>query len=89
MRAVFVMIKADPAHLQSVADAVAELESYSEMYSIAGAYDLLVKLYVESFDEVPEIVTEKIRTIPHVRETETILTFRAYKLPDRGPTERK
>ena len=79
MRAVFLMLKVEPGALAEVADRVTELESFSEAYSISGAYDLLVKLYVENFDDLSHLVTEQIQKIPHVRETFTILTFHAFK----------
>jgi DNA-binding Lrp family transcriptional regulator len=79
MRAVFLMLKVEPGSLATVADRVAELESFSEAYSISGAYDLLVKLYVENFDDLSHLVTEQVQKIPHVRETFTILTFHAFK----------
>ncbi len=79
MRAVFLMLKVEPGALAEVADHVAELESFSEAYSISGAYDLLVKLYVENFDDLSHLVTEQVQKIPHVRETFTILTFHAFK----------
>ena len=47
MRAIFVMMKVEPGTLPEVADRVTDLESFSEAYSISGAYDLMVKLYVD------------------------------------------
>ena len=79
MRAVFLMLKVEPGALAEVADRIAELESFSEAYSISGAYDLLVKLYVENFDDLSHLVTEQVQKIPRVRETFTILTFHAFK----------
>ncbi len=52
MRAIFLMLKVEPGTLAEVADRITELESFSEAYSISGAYDLLVKLYVENFDDL-------------------------------------
>jgi len=79
MRAIFVMLKVEPGTLAEVADRITELDSFSEAYSISGTYDLLVKLYVENFDDLSRLVTEQIQRIPHVRETFTILTFHAFK----------
>jgi len=79
MRAVFIMLKTDPGTLATVADRVTELESFSEAFSISGEYDLLVKLYVENFDDLSHLVTDQIQKIPHIRETFTLLTFHAFK----------
>ena len=78
MRAIFIMIKTDAGHVRDVADKLVEIENFSEAYSISGAYDLLVKLYVEDFDSLGNLVTDQIQRIPHIRETFTILTFRAF-----------
>jgi DNA-binding Lrp family transcriptional regulator len=84
MRAVFVMLKTEPGFVHQVAAQIAELEAYSEAYSISGQYDLLVKLYIETLDDLDRLVTEDIHRIKHVRETFTILTFGAFP----SPTER-
>ena len=81
MHAVFVMLKVEPGHLYRVADAVTELEIFSEMYSIVGDYDLLLKIYVDDFEALGDLVTQQLHKVPHIRETKTTLTFRAYELP--------
>ncbi|MGE5595619.1 MAG: Lrp/AsnC ligand binding domain-containing protein [Hyphomicrobiales bacterium] len=78
MRAVFVMVKTDPGHGTEVANRIAEVDSFSEAYSITGQYDLLVKLYVEEIDTLGRLIERDIHSIPHVRETFTILTFEAF-----------
>ncbi len=41
-------------------------------------YDLLVKLYLDEKDDVGHFVAEKIQKIPGIRDTYTIITFRAF-----------
>lgn len=72
------MIKTEPGHMTEVANRVAEVESFSEAYSITGQYDLLVKLYVEEVDRIGRVIEQQIHPIPHIRETFTILTFEAF-----------
>jgi DNA-binding Lrp family transcriptional regulator len=81
MRAVFVMLKVDPGSLHKVAEAIADLEIVSEMYSVVGDYDLLAKLYVDSFDDLAATVIDRIQKVPHIRETKTVITFDAYDVP--------
>lgn len=85
MRAIFVMLKVDPGTLPSVADAIADLDIVSEMYSVVGDYDLIAKLYVESFDDLATLVIDRLQKIPHLRETKTVITFNAYDLPKPAP----
>jgi DNA-binding Lrp family transcriptional regulator len=81
MRAVFVMLKVEPGALHKVAEAIADLEIVSEMYSVVGDYDLLAKVYVESFDDLAAMVIDRIQKVPNIRETKTIITFDAYDMP--------
>ncbi len=78
MRAVFVLVKTDPGHVTSVANRIGEIESFSEAYSTSGEYDLLCKLYVEDIDSLGRVIERDLHSIPHVRETFTILTFEAF-----------
>jgi DNA-binding Lrp family transcriptional regulator len=78
MRAVFVMIKTEPGHTTEVANSIAEVESFSECYSITGQYDLLVKLYVADVDGLGRLIERDIHSIPNIRDTFTILTFEAF-----------
>lgn len=74
MKAFFVQIKCELGAAYKVATALADAEIASEIYSTAGDYDLLVKFYVE-----PEhFVNEKLHALPGIRDTHTIITFRAF-----------
>lgn len=85
MRAVFVMLKVEPGHLHQVADSIGELEIVSELYSVVGEYDLIAKIYVESFEDLAEIVNDRVQKVPHIRETQTVITFNAYEVPKPRP----
>jgi DNA-binding Lrp family transcriptional regulator len=79
MRAIFLFIKTDPGHVTEVANRIAEIESFSEGYSTSGAYDLLVKLYVDDVDKIGRLIESEVHSIPHIRETHTLLTFEAFQ----------
>jgi DNA-binding Lrp family transcriptional regulator len=78
MRAFFVQIKCDLGRSYEVATAIADSEIASEIYSTAGGYDLLVKFYLDESDDVGRFVAEKIQSIEGIRDTYTIITFRAF-----------
>ncbi len=50
----------------SVANALADAEIASEIYSTAGDFDLLVKFYVEHGTDIGHFVNEKVQTIPGI-----------------------
>jgi DNA-binding Lrp family transcriptional regulator len=78
MKAFFVQIKCELGAAYTVATTLADAEIASEIYSTAGDYDLLVKFYVEPDVDVGHFVNEKLHVIPGIRDTHTIITFRAF-----------
>jgi DNA-binding Lrp family transcriptional regulator len=78
MRAYFVQIKCDLGKSYDVASAIAEAEIASEVYSTAGGFDLLVKLYLEESQDVGRFVADSIQSIPGIRDTYTLVTFKAF-----------
>ena len=78
MRAFFVQIKCELGRSYDVATAIADAEIASEIYSTAGGYDLLVKFYLDEKDDVGHFVAGKIHNIPGIRDTKTIITFKAF-----------
>ena len=79
MRAIFVMLKCEMGHsyrvAQLAADTVSEL---SELHSTSGQYDLLGKFYLEPDQDTGLFVTEKLQTLPGVKDTYTLITFNAF-----------
>jgi len=74
----FVQIKCHLGKAYSVANALADAEIASEIYSTAGDFDLLVKFYVEPGIDIGHFVTEKVQPIPGILDTKTIITFKAF-----------
>jgi DNA-binding Lrp family transcriptional regulator len=74
----FVQIKCHLGKAYSVANAIADAEIASEIYSTAGDFDLLVKFYVEQGTDIGHFVNEKVQTIPGILDTRTIITFKAF-----------
>jgi hypothetical protein len=74
----FVQFKCKLGQSYAVANAIAEAEIASEIYSTAGHFDLLVKFYVDSATDIGHFVNEKVQTIPGIQDTHTIITFKAF-----------
>jgi DNA-binding Lrp family transcriptional regulator len=74
----FVQIKCHLGRSYDVANALAEAEIASEIYSTAGDFDLLVKFYVEKDTDIGHFVNEKVQTIAGIQNTRTIITFKAF-----------
>ncbi len=79
MKAAFVLVKCELGRLEQVANALMELEGVSEVHSITGVYDLLVKLYAPTYEDFGDLIPDHVQKVPGVRDTTTLLAFRAFK----------
>ncbi len=79
MQTIFVMVKCELGKAYKVADeAVQEVEQVSEVYSTSGQYDLLVKCYLSDADDIGRFVTDKMQTLPGVKDTFTLVAYKAF-----------
>jgi len=78
MRTIFVQVKCDLGRAYQVAEDVVDVEGVSEVYSISGQYDLLLKCYLEAESDIGHFVTERIQTLPGVKDTFTTIAFKAF-----------
>jgi DNA-binding Lrp family transcriptional regulator len=78
MQTFFVEIKCALGRTYEVANALAEAEIASEIYSVAGHHDILAKFYVPDGVDIGHFVGEKVQTIAGIADTRTIITFRAF-----------
>ena len=77
-----VMIDAATDSIGEVAEAVADLEGVSEVYSVAGEADLIAIVRVREFEQVAEVIAGRINKVPGVIDTDTHIAFRAYSRHD-------
>jgi DNA-binding Lrp family transcriptional regulator len=76
---VFVMIKCELGQTYKTAASIVDtLDETSEVYSISGGYDLLAKFHLEKDQDIGRFVTERLQTLPGVKDTYTITTFKAF-----------
>lgn len=73
------MIKSELGQAYKVAEeAVENIEQVSEVYSVSGQYDLMMKCFLSESTDTGRFVTEKIQTLPHIKDTFTMITFKAF-----------
>jgi len=78
MQTIFIMMKCELGRVYEVAGKVAEVEQVSEVYSISGQFDLLLKCYLDDSLDIGHFVTERIQRVNGVKDTFTIMTFKAF-----------
>jgi DNA-binding Lrp family transcriptional regulator len=77
-----VLINVDADQTVSASELLAQMEGVIEVYSVAGNYDLVAVLGVERNEALAQLVTERIRKVPGVARTETLIAFRSYSKRD-------
>ena len=58
------------------------MSEISEVYSVAGKYDLVAIVRVKDNDGLAELVTGKLAKLDGIKKTDTMLAFRAYSRHD-------
>ena len=77
-----VMIDAATDSIGEVAQAIADLDDVSEVYSVAGDVDLIAVVRVREFEQIADVVAGRINKVPGVLETDTHIAFRSYSRHD-------
>jgi DNA-binding Lrp family transcriptional regulator len=79
MQTIYIQVKAELGKAYKVAEqAIESIEQLSEAHSISGQFDLLFKCYLDDEEDIGHFVTEKIQCLPGVKDTFTIITFKAF-----------
>ena len=84
MKTIFVMVKCELGRAYKVAEAAVEtVEQVSEVHSVSGQYDLLMKCYLADDMDIGHFVVEHLQTMPGVKDTFTITAYKAFS-PDKS-----
>ena len=79
MQTIFIQVKCDLGQAYKVAELTIEtVEQVSEVHSTSGQFDLLLKCYLDDGENVGHFVTERIQTVPGIKDTFTMITFKAF-----------
>jgi DNA-binding Lrp family transcriptional regulator len=78
MQTIFVMVKCRLGQAYRVADHAVEIEAVSEVHSISGQYDLMLKCYLDDGVDLGQFVVDTIQTLPDVTDTFTLIAFKAF-----------
>ncbi len=73
-----ILIEAERQRIAPAAQEILELEGITEVYSVAGEYDLVAIARVSKNEELAKLVTEDLINVPGLIETNTLIAFRQY-----------
>lgn len=71
----YVLIVTDPGQTKQVHEALGKVPNITEMNEVMGPYDIVVELEVDSLQQVPAILGERIRIIDGIQSTTSLITL--------------
>ena len=77
-----VLINTHHGRINEVAEALAELAEFSEVYSVGGSYDIGGILRVDTNEAIADMVTNRMIRIEGIEHTETMIAFKTYSRHD-------
>jgi DNA-binding Lrp family transcriptional regulator len=75
----YVLFKVGSGTEREVAQKLIEFEEVLHADIIFGEYDVVAKMSTKDLDSLEDFVSEKIRTVPNVLVTSTMIISREYK----------
>ena len=70
----YILIKIEPGKDRIICNKLNEIEEVKAIARTYGLYDALITVEVESHGELDEFIFNKLRTIPGVKETMTLIS---------------
>lgn len=80
-----VSVKVRKGALTKVATELSAIEEVAEVYSTTGDYDLLAHVQVHAYENLSDVVNDKIASLAGIKDTNTVTAFKQYKF--RGLSE--
>jgi DNA-binding Lrp family transcriptional regulator len=77
-----VLIQCEIDEIEEAAGAIAELEGVSEVYSVAGEFDLVAIVRVPNHEDLARVIPGGIAKVRGVVRTETLIAFQVYSRHD-------
>jgi len=77
-----VLVQCQIDQIPEAAQAIADLEGVSEVYSVAGEFDLVAIVRVSGHDDLAGVIPGGIAKVEGVIGTETLIAFQVYSRHD-------
>lgn len=68
--------------IKAIGEQLAEMPEVSDVFSVAGKFDLVAIVRVSANEDLADLVTDRMVKLDGIRETETLIAFRAYSRKD-------
>ena len=74
METLYLLVETDVGRLEEVAKRVRTIPTVVEVQGVTGPFDLIVKLQAPHINQALDVVMNKIRRVPGIKSTETLVT---------------
>jgi len=75
----YVLVTLQSGSEKNVLEKIAKFEEVKEVDLIYGEYDIIAKVQVDEMSQLDEFLTDKLRVLPDVYLTTTMIVARQYK----------
>ena len=77
-----VMLNVERKYIQNVSQSLVDMKQVTEVYSVAGRYDLVAIVRVSNNAEIADTITGKFSTLEGITATETLIAFNTFSRHD-------
>jgi len=77
-----VLVETTVERIPEVAEALAELDGVSEVYSVTGDVGLIAIVRVREHEQLADVIADRLSKVNGVRSTRTYVAFRTYSRHD-------
>jgi DNA-binding Lrp family transcriptional regulator len=77
-----VLIRCEIDEITEAAETIAAIDGVSEVYSVAGEFDLVAIVRVHAHDDLARVIPSGIAKVEGVAQTETLIAFQVFSRHD-------
>lgn len=82
MVSAIVLLNVERTKVNAVAETLASLAGISEVYSVAGEYDLAAVIRVKDNEALADLVTKRMLAVAGITKSNTLVAFRVHSRHD-------
>jgi DNA-binding Lrp family transcriptional regulator len=77
-----VLVQCEIDEITEAAQAISDIPGVSEVYSVAGEFDLVAIIRVKDHDDLARVIPQGVSKVEGVVRTETLIAFQVYSRHD-------
>ncbi len=77
----YVLVTLNPGTEKDILKKIAYLKEVTRVSMMYGEYDAIIKVNAESLDQLNEFLTDKLRVLPDIFQTATLIVAKTHQNP--------